>query len=47
MNEYGIKTYKHGEPIQRIQAWTSHIIWNISVFEAEAKHAESASDTSS
>ncbi|MDQ0208261.1 A/G-specific adenine glycosylase [Alkalicoccobacillus murimartini] len=46
MNGYGIETYTHGEPIQYIEHVFSHIIWNISVFEAKAKQAESASGTS-
>ena len=45
VNEYGINTYKHVEPVQQIEHVFSHIIWNISVYVAEAEHVESSKGT--
>ncbi|MFK3939664.1 A/G-specific adenine glycosylase [Alkalihalobacillus sp. NPDC078783] len=44
--EYGIHAYTYSEPVQTIEHVFSHIIWNISVFEAEAEEAISTKETS-
>ncbi|MEK4564229.1 A/G-specific adenine glycosylase [Alkalihalobacillus sp. FSL R5-0424] len=44
-SEYGIHAYTHSDPVQQIEHVFSHIIWNISVFEAKAEEAVTTKET--